>query len=87
MLWLNNHRGSRGLLLKSHSPVGLRDASLTSVSAKVPLAASEPQFFRIEIFRWRGLAIVLALCGLMAGICTVLTPTGQSLSTARVVSR
>jgi hypothetical protein len=87
MLWLNNRRASNGIRLKSHSAVGLRAASLDSVSAKVPLAASEPQFFRIEIFRWRGLAIVLALCGLMAGICTVLTPTGQTLSTARVVSR
>lgn len=87
MLWLNNRQGSHGIRLKSHSGVGLVNASLDSVSAKVPLAASEPQFFRIEIFRWRGLAIVLALCGLLAGICTVLTPTGQTLSTARVATR
>lgn len=87
MLWLNNHQGTHGIRLKSHSAVGLRAASLDPVSAKVPLAASEPQFFRIEIFRWRGLAIVLALCGLMAGICTVLTPSGQTLNTARVVNR
>ena len=39
---------------------------------------SVPRSVEIEPFRYSGLAVVLSLCGLIAGICSWATPTGRT---------
>jgi F0F1-type ATP synthase assembly protein I len=38
--------------------------------------------FRLEPFRLRGLIIVLTLCGIFAGVCTVLSNTSRQARSA-----
>ncbi len=39
---------------------------------------SVPHSIEIEPFRYSGLAVVLSLCGVIAGICSWATPTGRA---------
>ena len=43
-----------------------------------PFHVSVPRSVEIEPFRYSGLAVVLSLCGLIAGICSWATPSGRT---------
>ncbi len=48
---------------------------LVSLQNGLPLSRNGG-IFHIEAFRFRGLAVVLCLCGLIAGLCWTLAPEG-----------
>lgn len=59
--------------------VGLRLAPpLPFVKTGKRFHVSVPRSVEIEPFRYSGLAVVLSLCGVIAGICSWATPTGRS---------
>lgn len=45
-----------------------------------------PRSVEIEPFRYSGLAVVLSLCGVIAGICSWATPTGRTQAPAASAS-
>ncbi len=59
--------------------VGPRLASpLPFVKTGKRFHVSVPRSVEIEPFRYSGLAVVLSLCGVIAGICSWATPTGRA---------
>ena len=59
--------------------VGPRLASRAGVvKTRKRFQVAVPRSVEIEPFRYSGLAVVLSLCGVIAGICSWATPTGRT---------
>jgi hypothetical protein len=54
---------------------------LPFVKTRKRFHVSVPRSVEIEPFRYSGLAVVLSLCGVIAGICSWATPTGRNSTT------